>query len=188
MAAARSAVFDRATIGGIVATNDSGPRRHRYGTPRDLIIGVEIALADGRIAKAGGRVVKNVAGYDLSRLMCGSFGSLRPSYERDVQAGAAASRIVDAVATLAGRPERRGACRGVRRFDAHALDASSSSRRRHDCSFASKRSPRATERQIAAAAGSCAAHGAAAEVLTGQAEADAWRAHEHGWRARPARS
>jgi glycolate oxidase FAD binding subunit len=65
-----------ATIGGIVATNDSGPRRHRYGAPRDLIVGVEIALCDGRVAKAGGRVVKNVAGYDLSRLMCGSFGSL----------------------------------------------------------------------------------------------------------------
>ena len=57
-----------ATIGGIVATNDSGPRRHRYGTPRDLIIGVEMILADGRAAKAGGRVVKNVAGYDLSRV------------------------------------------------------------------------------------------------------------------------
>jgi glycolate oxidase FAD binding subunit len=67
---------DCATIGGIVAANDSGPRRHKYGSPRDLIIGVEIALADGRVAKAGGRVVKNVAGYDLSRLMCGSFGSL----------------------------------------------------------------------------------------------------------------
>src|SRR6185295_11544977 len=67
---------DRATIGGIVATNDSGPRRHRYGTARDLIIGIEMALVDGRTAKAGGRVVKNVAGYDLSRLLCGSFGTL----------------------------------------------------------------------------------------------------------------
>jgi glycolate oxidase FAD binding subunit len=65
-----------ATIGGIVAANDSGPRRHKYGSPRDLIIGVELALCDGRVAKAGGRVVKNVAGYDLSRLVCGSFGSL----------------------------------------------------------------------------------------------------------------
>ena len=70
------AYAERATIGGIVATNDSGPRRHKYGSPRDLIIGVEMVLADGRIAKAGGRVVKNVAGYDLSRLLCGSFGSL----------------------------------------------------------------------------------------------------------------
>jgi glycolate oxidase FAD binding subunit len=67
---------DRATIGGVVATNDSGPRRHRYGAPRDLIIGVEFARADGRLAKGGGIVVKNVAGYDLPRVMTGSFGSL----------------------------------------------------------------------------------------------------------------
>lgn len=68
--------FDAATIGGIVATNDSGPLRHRYGTARDLLIGVTLALADGRIVKAGGHVVKNVAGYDLGRLMSGSFGTL----------------------------------------------------------------------------------------------------------------
>lgn len=67
---------DRATIGGLVATNDAGPRRHRYGAPRDLIIGIEIARADGVRAKAGGIVVKNVAGYDLARLMTGSFGAL----------------------------------------------------------------------------------------------------------------
>jgi glycolate oxidase FAD binding subunit len=67
---------DRATIGGIVACNDSGPRRHRFGSPRDLIIGIEVALANGRVAHSGGRVVKNVAGYDLARLFCGSRGSL----------------------------------------------------------------------------------------------------------------
>ena len=67
---------DRATIGGLVATNDSGPRRHGYGTPRDSIIGVTMARVDGQVAKAGGIVVKNVAGYDLSRLMTGSFGCL----------------------------------------------------------------------------------------------------------------
>lgn len=65
-----------ATIGGIVATNDSGPRRHRFGAPRDLIIGIEVALTSGTVARAGGRVVKNVAGYDLGRLFCGSRGSL----------------------------------------------------------------------------------------------------------------
>jgi glycolate dehydrogenase FAD-binding subunit len=64
------------SVGGLLATNDSGPRRVRYGAPRDLVIGVEYILADGRRAKAGGRVVKNVAGYDLCRLLCGSFGSL----------------------------------------------------------------------------------------------------------------
>ena len=68
--------FDAATIGGIVATNDSGPVRHRYGTPRDLLIGVTLALTDGRIVKAGGHVVKNVAGYDLGKLASGSFGTL----------------------------------------------------------------------------------------------------------------
>ena len=68
--------FDAATIGGVVATNDSGPVRHRYGTPRDLLIGVTLALTDGRIVKAGGHVVKNVAGYDLGKLVSGSFGTL----------------------------------------------------------------------------------------------------------------
>ena len=67
---------DRATIGGLLATNDSGPLRHRYGTPRDLVIGVQLATTDGTLAKAGGQVVKNVAGYDLSKLITGSFGSL----------------------------------------------------------------------------------------------------------------
>jgi glycolate oxidase FAD binding subunit len=68
--------FEAATIGGIVATNDAGPLRHRFGTPRDLLIGVTLALTDGRLIKAGGHVVKNVAGYDLGRLMSGSFGAL----------------------------------------------------------------------------------------------------------------
>ena len=65
-----------ATIGGLLATNDSGPRRHRFGTPRDLVIGIELATADGQLAKSGGQVVKNVAGYDLSKMISGSFGAL----------------------------------------------------------------------------------------------------------------
>ena len=67
---------DRATIGGLLASNDSGPLRHRYGTPRDLVIGIQLATTDGVLSKAGGRVVKNVAGYDLAKLVTGSFGSL----------------------------------------------------------------------------------------------------------------
>jgi len=66
----------KATIGGVVATADSGPLRHRYGTPRDLILGTTVALSDGTIARAGGRVIKNVAGYDLAKLLAGSFGTL----------------------------------------------------------------------------------------------------------------
>jgi glycolate oxidase FAD binding subunit len=65
-----------ATIGGIVAANSSGPRRYRYGTVRDLIIGITVVLHDGTVAKAGGKVVKNVAGYDLSKLFTGSLGTL----------------------------------------------------------------------------------------------------------------
>ena len=68
--------FDEATIGGIVATNDAGPSRHRNGTPRDLVIGITLALTDGRLVKAGGTVVKNVAGYDLGKLVSGSHGTL----------------------------------------------------------------------------------------------------------------
>jgi glycolate dehydrogenase FAD-binding subunit len=66
----------RATLGGVVAANASGPRRLRYGTVRDLIIGVTVVLADGTVAHAGGKVVKNVAGYDLAKLFCGSLGTL----------------------------------------------------------------------------------------------------------------
>lgn len=65
-----------ATIGGIVATADSGPLRHRYGGVRDLVVGINVVLSDGTIAKAGGKVIKNVAGYDLSKLFAGSFGTL----------------------------------------------------------------------------------------------------------------
>jgi glycolate dehydrogenase FAD-binding subunit len=67
---------DRATIGGIAATNDSGSLRLKYGSLRDLIIGMTIVLADGTIARSGGKVVKNVAGYDLHKLMTGAFGTL----------------------------------------------------------------------------------------------------------------
>ena len=65
-----------ATVGGVVAANDSGALRLKYGGLRDLIIGMTIVLADGTIAKTGGKVVKNVAGYDLHKLMTGSFGTL----------------------------------------------------------------------------------------------------------------
>jgi glycolate dehydrogenase FAD-binding subunit len=64
------------TIGACLAANLSGPRRHRYGTMRDLVIGVTVVLGDGTVASSGGKVVKNVAGYDLGKLYCGSEGRL----------------------------------------------------------------------------------------------------------------
>jgi glycolate oxidase FAD binding subunit len=64
------------TIGALLARNVSGPLRHRFGAPRDLVLGATLVLADGTIASAGGKVVKNVAGFDLARLVCGSEGRL----------------------------------------------------------------------------------------------------------------
>jgi glycolate oxidase FAD binding subunit len=67
---------ERATVGGVLSTNDSGALRLRFGSLRDLVIGVTLALADGTVASSGGRVVKNVAGYDLPKLVTGAFGTL----------------------------------------------------------------------------------------------------------------
>jgi glycolate oxidase FAD binding subunit len=105
------------TVGGVVATGDCGPLRHRYGTPRDLVVGVTIALSDGAIARAGGKVIKNVAGYDLAKLFSGSFGTLglilsvnvrlHPLHETSVTAlGAAADpgRLAAAALALAAAP------------------------------------------------------------------------------------
>jgi glycolate oxidase FAD binding subunit len=66
----------KASLGGIVATNSAGPLRLRYGSPRDMVLGLKVATTEGKIIKTGGRVVKNVAGYDLGKLLVGSYGSL----------------------------------------------------------------------------------------------------------------
>ena len=87
-----------ATIGGIVATADSGPLRHRYGAARDLILGITVVLSDGTIARAGGKVIKNVAGYDLAKLFTGAFGTL--------------GLIVEVVVRLHPRPRERMAAVG----------------------------------------------------------------------------
>src|SRR6266550_2991912 len=65
-----------ATVGGAIATGASGPSRLAYGTVRDLVIGATLVRADGTVTKSGGKVVKNVAGYDLAKLACGSYGTL----------------------------------------------------------------------------------------------------------------
>jgi glycolate dehydrogenase FAD-binding subunit len=67
---------ERTTIGGLISTNDSGSLRLRFGSIRDLIIGVTLALSDGTLASSGGKVVKNVAGYDLPKLVTGAYGTL----------------------------------------------------------------------------------------------------------------
>lgn len=67
---------DTATVGGVIATNSSGPRRRLYGTARDMVIGLQFATLQGKLVQSGGMVVKNVAGLDMSKLMIGSFGTL----------------------------------------------------------------------------------------------------------------
>jgi glycolate oxidase FAD binding subunit len=95
-----------ATVGGVVASGDSGPLRHRYGAARDLLLGITVALSDGTLARAGGKVIKNVAGYDLAKLYAGSFGTL--------------GLIVEVVVRLHPRPTRTASVVG-RTDDAAAL-------------------------------------------------------------------
>lgn len=103
---------ERATLGGIVATADTGAWRQRYGGLRDMVIGLSVVRSDGQLAKAGGRVVKNVAGYDLMKLFTGSYGTLGlisqvtlriyplPETSRTVLFTGEAAAIAKATATL----------------------------------------------------------------------------------------
>ena len=123
--------FAGATIGGMLATNDSGPLRHRFGTPRDLLIGITLALTDGRVVKAGGTVVKNVAGYDLGKLVTGSFGAL--------------AAIVDATFKLLPLPQASATLRAVvRRSGARWPPMPSRSRRGSSSRSPSTSGPRGT--------------------------------------------
>jgi len=67
---------NHATVGGVIATNSSGPRRRRYGTPRDMVIGMSMVTIGGKLVQSGGMVVKNVTGLDIAKLMIGSYGTL----------------------------------------------------------------------------------------------------------------
>jgi glycolate oxidase FAD binding subunit len=107
---------DEATVGGILSANASGPSRHAYGAPRDFTIGLRVVIADGRVTKAGGRVVKNVAGYDLCKLYIGSLGTL--------------GIIVEATFKLAPLPRAEHTITAAFRTPAHA------------CAFARELRPR----------------------------------------------
>jgi glycolate dehydrogenase FAD-binding subunit len=96
---------EAATVGGIVATRDSGPLRGaRYGSARDVVVGVTVALSDGTVARAGGKVIKNVAGYDLAKLFTGSFGTLGLVLEVSVRLHPRPERTLTAVGR-GGDPE-----------------------------------------------------------------------------------
>jgi glycolate oxidase FAD binding subunit len=105
-----------ATIGGIVATNDSGPLRQRYGGVRDLVVGVAVVLSDGTIARAGGKVIKNVAGYDIGKLFAGAFGTLGLIAEVTVRLHPRPART----ATVVGRSSDSSELAGAAAALAHA--------------------------------------------------------------------
>ncbi|MBV8220622.1 MAG: FAD-binding oxidoreductase [Solirubrobacterales bacterium] len=115
----------RATVGGVIATGDSGPLRHRYGAVRDLILGVQVALPDGTVARAGSRVIKNVAGYDLAKLMCGAFGTLGVICEVIMRLHPQPTGTVTVVARGPDAATLARAASAVRRrpFELEALDA-----------------------------------------------------------------
>ena len=167
----------RATIGGIIAANDSGPRRHRFGAPRDLIIGIEVALVDGRVAKAGGRVVKNVAGYDLSRLMCGSFGALAVVTSATFKLSPVAPFSQTVVATVSDLRKLSDLALAISAAPVTptAIELQSSP---HRLLVRFETTEGSAAAQTKRASEICAQHGATTSVVTGQAEADAWRAHE----------
>ncbi len=105
-----------ATVGGLLAAGDSGPSRLRYGGLRDLVIGVTLVLADGTVARSGGHVIKNVAGYDLAKLVHGSLGSLalvaevvvrlhpRPATSLTITGAAGAEQATAAALALSASP------------------------------------------------------------------------------------
>ena len=141
------------TVGGLIATGAAGPLRYRYGAPRDLLIGITVVRADGTVAKAGGKVVKNVAGYDIGKLFAGSYGTLgliteatfrlHPLPETtawvtlDCPDAAAASTAVHAIGRLAAgarRDRARLAIGGAPLSVSALLEGDAAERRRASCS------------------------------------------------------
>lgn len=170
---------DRSTIGGLIATNACGPSRHRYGAPRDLILGVDLALADGRTAKAGGRVVKNVAGYDLARLVCGSFGSLAVVTRATFRLVPLPPTAITVEATWPGEPSE-----GTRRLAeaALALAAQPLTPTAVELDVPSPRlllrfesTPAGADRQASAAVAFCAAAGLRADRIEDDRQPAIWR-------------
>ena len=168
--------FDEATIGGIVATNDSGPSRHRSGTPRDLIIGITLALTDGRLVKAGGTVVKNVAGYDLGKLVSGSHGTFAGVADVTFKL----VPIPQTSATLvASYTDPAALVRDVAALDASQIEPAAFDIRSEDGEMPLQlklrvaTSPAARDAQMAAARAMVSGQ---ATILTDMAERDTWEA------------
>jgi glycolate oxidase FAD binding subunit len=168
---------DRATIGGIVAANDSGPRRHKHGAPRDLIIGVEMVRADGTVARAGGKVVKNVAGYDLARMLCGSRGSLAVVASATFKLAplAPVSRTVVATARNARACADLALAVSASPTAPSAIEVESPP---HRLLIRFESTARAADAQADTAASLCLAQGADARVMADDEERSLWSGYE----------
>jgi glycolate oxidase FAD binding subunit len=136
------------TIGGCIAGDLSGPRSHRYGRMRDLLLGVTVVLGDGLVASSGGKVVKNVAGYDLGKLFCGSRGTLgvvcRASLRLHPLPDASATLVAPVASSSDGELKRQAILRST--LVPSALDVTA-----ERLAVLFEGSPRAVEFQIKAA-------------------------------------
>ena len=184
--------FDEATIGGAIATNDCGPLRHRYGTPRDVLIGIRLALTDGRLIKAGGNVVKNVAGYDLGKLMSGSHGSLAAIVSATFKLTpqpAASSTLVAAferadalVAALAAITSSQLEASAIEVRTSHVASGFSRTSSGYELLLKFESTPGALNAHVQKAR--ALAGGATCDVVTSQSEVDVWRDHIRSpWRS-----
>jgi glycolate oxidase FAD binding subunit len=164
------------TIGGILATNDSGPRRHRHGAPRDLIIGMTVARTDGRLARSGGIVVKNVAGYDMARLMTGSFGALALIVDATFKLAPVPPASRTLVLTTPGNAVLNDVLAAIRSSQTMptAVELEVPPGRVLVRLETTDRSIAEQSHEIAALA---ATHGANAEIISGDEESVLWRAH-----------
>ena len=175
---------ETATIGGILAGNSSGPLRAAYGTARDLLIGIRVAHPDGLVTKAGGKVVKNVTGYDLNKLYTGSLGTLGviveanfklqplPAVQKSVLAALpakAASMAVDALVDSVLMPS------AVELFDSRALSSlSSNANGERGLLIKFGGNAKAVDRQIRDAKSICS-DAASLEVLTSEEQESIWK-------------
>ena len=182
---------ERATIGGLVATGGFGPRRARYGTMRDLIIGVTLVRADGTVARGGGKVVKNVAGFDLPKVACGSLGTLgmiaTASFRLHPLPEASAT-VVAAGVSAEAVVARVGAARAAQLEPTSAVALSTPEvRDRFDFGLRFEGFGRGVEHQVSRMVDLARAAGATAEPLAGDAAAAFWRRHDAVRTAAPLR-
>lgn len=175
--------FDEATVGGTIATNDSGSLRHRYGTTRDVLIGIRLATTDGLLVKSGGNVVKNVAGYDLGRLMSGSLGSLAAIVSATFKLSPRPVASATLVVTCSGAKELSTAAAAIwgSQLEPAAFDVriTAGASRRHQLLLQFATTPGAIAQQVERAETLVAGAGGT-EVIAGSREAELWTSVAHG--------